>query len=240
MRTDRHADVWDDVWAEHDARQAARHSDASAVPAPKSLARIEAQGWLSLGNATGSAYASRAAECRVRAMSQMGIAALSSVALVTAWLVLPWLLALRLSMLIEMGDAPAIVRQFDTPAASASWRAGLAKEIPDEVAAAERRFLSGLADGMAASWEKPEGMVSWLALRARSGAIEDSPLSLRERRMARPTGLASFRLEYGPTRGDDGVAFDLAWQTDGFRITGLHFLGGRARRAPASSSAPAV
>ncbi|WP_424136674.1 hypothetical protein [Roseomonas chloroacetimidivorans] len=41
--------------------------------------------------------------------------------------------------------------------------------------------------------------------------------------------LASFQPEYGAADGaEGGVAFDLALQPGGFRVTGLHFLEGPA------------
>ena len=243
MQVDRRADIWDEVWAEYDARQTQRQTAqpvrapavaaltfSSQLPAPSSEFSRPAPAPVSLPPAqpwrqpAGAAPAAPASARRVRPVAQILLAVMAGVLLVTAWLVLPWMLALRLAVPIGQNDAPGLLRQFDGPAAMASLRAGLAAEVPDGAGEGARRFLSGMADRMAASWETPEGVSSWLALRARGGRFEGSPAPLSALRSARPTGLASFRLEYGPASGEGGVAFDIAWQGDGFRVTGLHFL----------------
>ena len=233
MQANRRAAIWDEVWAEYDARRMPAQAAQPARPAPVlRLAAVEG----TLAEAAVVSFPAMAAERqpvaaaappavrRVRPVAQVLIAVTAAALLVAAWLVLPWLLALRLSVPIGQSDAPGLLRQFDAPAAMASLRAGLAAEVPDGAGEGARRFLSGMADRMAASWETPAGVSSWLALRARGGRFEGSPVPISALRAAWPTGLASFRLEYGPAHGEGGVAFDVAWQGDGFRVTGLHFL----------------
>ncbi|MFH5946875.1 hypothetical protein ACHEVM_11115 [Roseomonas sp. SXEYE002] len=169
----------------------------------------------------------------MRPLRQTVVAILAGLALMLAWLILPWLLALRLSVSIGQGDAPGLLRQFDTQAAMASLRAGMAAELRPEGGEGARRFLSGMAERMASSWEKPEAVAAWLVLRARGGAAEGSPVALSRLRGARPLGLASFQVEYGPSHGDGGVAFDIAWRWDGFRVTGLRFLDAQPGTGPA-------
>ncbi|TPG46915.1 hypothetical protein EAH89_24225 [Roseomonas nepalensis] len=147
------------------------------------------------------------------------------------WLALPWVLAARLSAPLGRGDAPGLMEQFDAGPALASLRDALRAEVPEEGGAGARRFLSGMAERMADSWERPEAVSAWLALRARGGRGEGSPVALSHLRSARPLGLAAFRLEYGPPDEASGVSFDLAWGGDGFRVTAMRFLG-----APAAAS----
>lgn len=242
MKADRRARIWDEVWAEYDNRQAQRQAGQVArvaAPAGALVGAVPDLAFAGGGQAVLSFPAAQIrrpaamaeaeaatgpAKRRVRPLAQTMLAVTAGALLVAAWLVLPWLLALRLSVPIGQSDAPGLLRQFDGPAAMASLRAGLAAEVPDGAGEGARRFLSGMADRMAASWETPEGVSSWLALRARGGRFEGSPAPISALRSARPTGLASFRLEYGPSHGEGGVAFDVAWQGDGFRVTGMHFL----------------
>ncbi|WP_043829144.1 hypothetical protein [Muricoccus aerilatus] len=203
----RRAEIWDEVWAEYDARQAAasRHAPRGkggfAGPAPRSTAAR-----------------------RVRLVVQVWAALAAALMLLGLWLATPWLLAMRISAPIGQGDAPALLRQFDAPVALASLRAGLEAEIAAEEVGGARRFLSGMADRMAASWERPERVAAWMQARARGGRGEGSPVALSNLRAARPLGLMAFRLEYGPAGEEAGVSFDLAWQGDGFRVTALRFL----------------
>ncbi|MBP0446136.1 hypothetical protein J8J14_15280 [Roseomonas sp. SSH11] len=218
------ADVWDEVWAEYDARQARRHPR----PAPRRARRAstpELNGW------TGQAPSWR----RVRPMRQVIPALLAGLVLILGWLAIPWLLALRISVPIGQNDAPALIRQFDQASTQASLRAAMAAQVPDGGGEGARRFLSGMAERMADSWARPEGVAAWLAVRSQAGR-GDGPAMLSRLRSARPLGLSAFSLEYGPAEGAGGVAFELAWQGDGFRVTGLRFLDERPAplRAPAS------
>ncbi|MCR0984243.1 hypothetical protein [Roseomonas populi] len=166
-------------------------------------------------------------------MVQVGLSVLAAALLAAGWLVLPWLLAVRLSVPIGQGDGPAMLRQIDAPSTLASLRAGLAAEVPENESAGARRYLSAMADRMAESWARPEGMAAWLGARGRG----DGPVAaLSSLRSARAVGLASFRLEYGPRHEQGGVAFDMAWQGDGFRVTGVRFLDA----PPAAAAGPVV
>jgi hypothetical protein len=109
----------------------------------------------------------------------------------------------------------------------------MAAGLRDEGGEGARRFLSGMAERMASSWEKPEAVAAWLTMRARGGLAEGSPVPLSHVRAARPLGLTSFRVEYGPPHGDGGVSFDIAWRLDGFRVTGLRFLDAQPGPGPA-------
>lgn len=209
MDPERRADLWDEVWADYDARQTRRQPR----PVPSRVARP------------------------VRPLRQLLLAVIAALLLLGAWLALPWLLAVRLSVPLGQGDAPGLMRQLDGPATLASLRAGFAAEVPDGAGEGARRFLSGMADRMAASWARPEGLSAWLALHGRAGRPDGAALPLARLRAARPLGLSSFRVEYGPAEGEGGVAFDLAWQGDGFRVTGLRFL--HAPPAPLAPPAPA-
>lgn len=217
----RRADVWDEVWAEYDARQVRRtgtpqtragerHAATPPGAAP-ALAAPRRAGWNPLLHAAAGL--------------------LAGAVLLLAWFALPWMLAARLSVPMGQGDAPGLMRQFDAPAAMGSLRDGLRDEVAGETGEGARRFLQGMADRMADSWSRPEAVASWLAVRNRGGQGEGSPAAL-SLRSARPVGLASFRLEYGPARGEGGVAFDMAWQGDAFRVTGVRFL-----RAPGTPPA---
>ncbi|WP_458097530.1 hypothetical protein [Roseomonas sp. WA12] len=229
MQADRRAAIWDEVWAEYDARRASAVHPARVTPVLR-LAAVD--GALAEGAIVSSpvvATGSKPAVVeprRVRLLTQVLVAVMAGVMLLTAWLVLPWLLALRLSVPLGEGDAPGLWQQFHAPAAMASLRAGLSAEVPDSAGEGATRFLSGMADRMAASWETPEGLSAWLTLRVRGGRFEGSPAPISALRSARPTGLASFRLDYGPSHGEGGVGFDIAWRGDGFRVTGVHFLQG--------------
>ena len=234
MQANRRADIWDEVWAEYDARRMPARAVQPAQPSTPMLRLVAAEGALAGAAAVSlpampaepppAAVAASPAPRQLRPLMQVLFAVAAGALLVAAWLVLPWLLALRLSVPIGQSDAPGLLRQFDAPAAMASLRAGLSAEVPDGAGEGATRFLSGMADRMAASWETPEGLSAWLALRARGGRFEGSPAPISALRSAWPTGLASFRLEYGPAHGEGGVGFDVAWQGDGFRVTGVHFL----------------
>ena len=211
MNAAQRADVWEEVWADYDARQAERGPERvaeAAAPAP-----VRARGR------------------RARPVLQVVLGLVGGLAMLGLWLLLPWLLAMRLSVPLGQGDAPGLLRQFDMPVAMASLREGLRAEVPEEGGAGARRFLSGMADRMADSWERPEAVSAWLSLRARGGRGEGSPVVLSNLRAARPLGLAAFRLEYGPRDGAGGVSFDLAWGGDGFKVTAMRFLD-----APATAS----
>jgi hypothetical protein len=253
MQGERRADIWDEVWAEYDERQAARYparptprrrrrpvrpEPFSWAPAPEGFGvpAFEVPGVAAAVAFGASTAENRAPRRRVRPMVQVTAGLVAGLLLLALWLALPWMLAMRLSVPIGQGDGPGLLRQFDTPAAMASLRAGLAAEIPEGSGEGARRFLGGMADRMAASWQKPEAVASWLAMRARGGRFEGSPVPLSGLRSARPTGLTSFRLEYGPSVGEGGVAFDVAWQGDGFRVTGVNFLG--APSAPFIAGGP--
>jgi hypothetical protein len=255
MAIRRRGDIWDEVWADYDARQALRVPKASPRPWRRSWELgwdVGASGPVP-GQAGGAAEQDVAARPargtpqgvgrvvpgsapmrRVRPWVHVVMAVAAGLALLLAWLALPWMLAVRLSVPIGQMDAPGLMRQFDSPLAMASLREGLAAELRDEQGEGARRFLTAMAGRMAASWEKPEGVAAWLALRARGGVGEGSPAGLTSLRGARPLGLTSFRVEYGPSRGEGGVAFDMAWQGDGFRVTGLRFLDGAAAPRPAA------
>ncbi|WP_073136799.1 hypothetical protein [Muricoccus roseus] len=170
---------------------------------------------------------------RIRLLRQLVPAVLAALLLLGAWLALPWLLAVRISIPLGQGDAPGLLRQFDRPAAMASLRAGLAAQVPEGAGDGAQRFLTDMAQRMADSWARPESVAAWLAARSRPGRVEDGMVALSHLRSARPLGLASFRLEYGPAQGEGGVSFDLAWQGDGFRVTGLRFLDQPPRPLPA-------
>jgi hypothetical protein len=232
MQAEQRADIWEEVWAEYDARQQGRPPVRPAARAPVAP---EPFPW-ALSWEAGTAPPPPAQRRRVRPLLQVVMAMSAGLLLVMAWLALPWLLALRLSVPIGQNDAPGLLRQFDGPAAMASLRAGLASEIPEGSGEGARRYLTSMADRMATAWEKPEAVASWLSMRARGGRFEGSPVPLSALRSARPTGLTSFQMEYGPAHGEGGVAFDVAWQGDGFRVTGLRFLG--TPPAPLSAGVP--
>ena len=217
MNLQQRADIWDEVWAEYDARQAQR-AEAPPSPAPRPPA------WSDAGPARPcpAPLASGLAGAAFSPLVQVGAGVLAGALLLLGWFALPWLLAARLSAPMEQGDAPGLMRQFDGPAAIGSLRDALRAEVADQTGAGARRFLTGMADRMAESWERPEAVAAWLAVR-RGGRGEGSPVAL-PLRSVRAVGLASFRLEYGPARDEAGVAFDMAWRGDGFRVTGLRFL----------------
>ncbi|MBI0534102.1 hypothetical protein D9599_00740 [Roseomonas sp. KE2513] len=214
----RRAEIWDEVWAEYDARQAAQF-------------RLMPHG---SGGLTETAARNTVAR-RVRPVVQVSVALGAGLLLLGLWLAAPWLLAMRISASMGQGDAPALLRQFDSPVAMASLRAGMEAEIAAEEGGSARRFLSGMADRMTASWEQPERVAAWMQARARGARGEGSLVALSSLRAARPLGLAAFRLEYGPAGEEAGVSFDLAWQGDGFRVTALRFLD-----APVASGAGTV
>jgi hypothetical protein len=221
MNADRR-DIWEEVWADYDARQlrrVPRPSPASPRPRPQPLPN----GW-----AMPPAAAPRP---RIRPLRQLVLALLAALLLLGGWLALPWLLAARISVPIGQGDAPALLRQFDAPVTMARLRADLAAEVPEDAGEGARRFLTGMADRMAESWARPEGVAAWLAVRSRGGRGEGDLPPLTRLRSARPVGLSSFRLEYGPAQGG-GVAFELAWQGDAFRVTGMRFLDQPPRPLP--------
>ena len=235
MQADQRAAIWNEVWAEYDARQAVRAQEAPR-PAGAAVAKLvapgfampamgtEARGWPRPWEAERALRATGARKSGLRPMLQIGLAALAGAFLLAAWLVLPWLLAVRLSVPIGQGDAPGLLRQIDAPSTLASLRAGLAAEVPESETGGARRYLSGMADRMAESWARPEGMSAWLGARRRGGREEGPAVALSTLRSARAVGLASFRLEYGPRHEAGGVAFEMAWQGDGFRVTGVSFL----------------
>ncbi|WP_338662023.1 hypothetical protein VQH23_17550 [Pararoseomonas sp. SCSIO 73927] len=246
MRVDGRAAIWDEVWAEYDARQAVRAQEATrslratpgaeavspvagaasfAVPSfPVPAMGVEGRGWPRPWEAERALRASGARRPRLRPLLQIGLGALGGAVLLAAWLVLPWLLALRLSVPIDQGDAPGLLRQIDAPSTLASLRAGLAAEVPEGETGGARRYLSAMADRMAESWARPEGMSAWLGTRRRGGREDGATVALSTLRSARAVGLTSFRLEYGPRHEAGGVAFEMAWQGDGFRVTGVSFL----------------
>jgi len=213
MRSMREADPWDEVWAEYDARRQA----VAPRPVPKR---------------TGKAPPRPAIRPLARAAAGLG----AGTALLLCWLALPWLLSARLTLPLGTADAPALMSQLDATAVGESLRAALLREVPDGAGEGARRFLGAMAERMASSWSRPEGVSAWMAARGPGGRGEGPVAALSTLRSARATGLSSFRLEYGPRRGEDGVAFDLAWQDGAFRVTGLRFLGD----APAPFPAPAV
>ncbi|HEY8611534.1 MAG TPA: hypothetical protein VIL69_09625 [Roseomonas sp.] len=224
MRAEQRAKLWDEVWAEYDARQTRR----VPRPAPCTVPRFwEGERFL---------LSPTLRHRRVRPLAQVALAVLAWLLLLAGWLALPWLLAVRLSVPLGQGDAPGLLRHFDGPAAMASLRAGLAAEVPEGAGEGAHRFLTGMADRMAESWARPEGVAAWLALRTRGGRVDGATVPLSNLRSARPLGLASFRLEYGPRQGEGGVAFDLSWQGDGFRVTGVRFL--EAPPAPLGAPRP--
>jgi predicted secreted protein len=215
-------DRWEEVWAEYDARQA---QAGQMLMQARGKAALQAA-----GGHQGAAAPSRPR--RFRSWRQVVKCVLAGTLVVILWLVLPWLLALRLSAAIGQNDAPALLRQFDAPTAMASLRAGLEAEVPDGTGPGAQRFLSRMADRMAASWETPTGLAAWLSLRAQGGFAEGGPVPLSTLRAVRPLGLAAFRLEYGPNHGEGGVAFDLAWQRGDFRVVAVRFLDLPARPWP--------
>ncbi len=255
MAAKRRGDIWDEVWADYDARQALCVPKASprpwrrswelgwgvraSGPVPGQAARVVEQDVpprpvQGIPQGGGQAVPGSEPARWVRPWVQVVMAVVAGLALLLAWLALPWMLAVRLSVPIGQVDAPGLMRQFDGPAAMASLRKGLAAELRDEQGEGARRFLTAMAGRMAASWEKPEGVAAWLALRARGGVGEGSPAGLTNLRGAWPLGLTSFRVEYGPSRGEGGVAFDMTWQGDGFRVTGLRFLDAPPAPRPAA------
>lgn len=229
------AAIWDDVWAEYDARQEYRCSREGLPPvggpgagpcdAGSGVGGMPAAVRGRAGYArTGMAPGGHGGRAGVRPMVQVAAAGTAALALLGLWLLIPVLLAVRLSVPLGMSDAPGLLRQFDAPVAMASLREGLQAEVAREPGMGAQRFLSGMADRMVASWERPERVAAWMAVRARGGRGEGSPVALSNLRSARPVGLTSFRLEYGPAGEAAGVAFDVSWQGDGFRVTGLRFL----------------
>lgn len=215
MRGYNRGDIWDEVWAEYDARQAAR---AEAEVAARAMA-------------TGGH-----SQASFRPLSHVLPAVLAGILLVAAWMALPWLLGARLAAPIAARDAAALLQHFDRPAAMASLRAGLAAEVPQSEGEGARRFFDRMAGRMAAAWEEPERVAAWLSLRAAGG--EGTAAALSSLRSARPLGLTSFRVEYGPAGEASGVAFDIAWRGDGFRVTGLRFLD--TPSAPVGAAGPAL
>ncbi|MBP0493402.1 hypothetical protein [Roseomonas indoligenes] len=229
MQADQRAAIWEEVWAEYDARQAERTLEApravrgGAVPRPGTKATgVDARGWPRPWEAEQARKVRP--RIRLRPLMQVGLAAMAAAMLLAGWLVLPWLLGVRLSLPIGQGDAPGLLRQVDAPSTLASLRAGLAAEVPEDETGGARRYLSALADRMAESWARPEGMSAWLGARRRGGREDGPAVALSSLRSARAVGLASFRLEYGPRNEDGGVAFEMAWQGEGFRVTGVTFL----------------
>ncbi|WP_426956388.1 hypothetical protein [Muricoccus radiodurans] len=220
------ADKWDEVWAEYDTRQMTLASVRGTRPA-RAVASAR-------HGSVERVTAARAGVRPVRPWTQAVMAGFAGCVLLALWLTLPWMLAARLSSAIGGGDAPALLRQFDAPVALASIRAGLEAEVQEGMGEGARRYLSDMAARMASSLQRPEGMRAWLALRARGGNGEGSPAPLSTLRAARPTGLGAFRVEYGPARGEGGVAFDLAWQGTDFRVVGVRFLEPAARPWPAT------
>jgi len=217
------AEIWDDVWAEYDARQIAR-SLAPTSDRRRAIPPMRATVQASINSIPSFAAVAAPRRLAVRPWRAVATALTGGLVLLGLWLSMPWLLALRLSVPLGQGDAPGLLRHFDAPVAMVSLRDGLRAEIVAEEGTGARRFLSGMADRMAASWERPESVSAWLAVRVRGGRGEGSPVALSNLRSARPVGLAAFRLEYGPAGEEGGVAFDLSWQGDGFRVTAMRFL----------------
>jgi len=213
MRSMVEADPWDEVWAEYDARRriAVSRPVAQKPEAPRPRRRVRPLAQAVAGLGTGGM-------------------------LLLGWFVLPWLLALRITLPLGTADADGLMRQFDASSAMESLRTELSREVPEGAGEGARRFLGTMADRMAESWSRPENVSAWMEARTRGGRTEGGVEALSTLRSARATGLASFRMEYGPRHGEGGVAFDMAWQGDAFRVTGLRFLGD----APAPLPAPAA
>ena len=230
MDVRRRGEIWDEIWAEYDERQVrrsplagrgrrSREEPRGSVPGTRGPVRAAPPGPAAV------AHPRPAAPARpVRPVATVALGLLTGMVLLAAWMAAPWLLAARLAVPLGRGDAPGLLREFDAPSAMASLRAGLAAEAERVEGEGARRFLDGLAARMAESWARPEAVSAWLAMRGRGGRFEGSPVPVSAPRSARPTGLGSFRLEYGPAGEASGIAFEMAWQGDGFRVTGVRFL----------------
>jgi hypothetical protein len=168
MDARRHTQLWEEVWAEYDARQIQRAPDRGALTGKFRQARPKPP----TRRAGSAAKPANDTWHLLRVMAAGGAA----VILTVAWLMLPRLLALQPSLSIRQQDAPALLRQFDGPAVAASLQAALMAELPSGNSQVggdgARRFLAGMADRMADSWKRPEAVTAWLALRARGGVVE--------------------------------------------------------------------
>jgi hypothetical protein len=204
-------DPWDDIWDQYEARQPQRV--APEGPGSSEPGRSPA------------AEEGRVAPRRRRLALVAGL--LAVLGLASAAEALQPHLELAGALLRQ--DAPGLLAQVVLQPASPGLQEELRRQagLPRTgMSDGAQRFLTGLADQVAAGWADPGAVRQVLLARLAPGAeVRDPAMPPLERlRNLRPQGWGGLRLDIGPSEGGGGFGLNLAWRDGAWRATEVALL----------------
>lgn len=200
-------DEWTKVWADYDRRQAVR-------TAPQQIQPKVVPPRPSYAPTPPPAVAAPRARSRRRRLLLGGLAAAAAI-----WLAAPGVAAWQVARAVSGQDHAAIGRHLDGAAIQAAMRDSFGTTIARFDDGPAARYLTAMADDMAAAWASPAALA--VVAQAR-GARPGGPERLLR---LRPTGLTSFELPLGDGSAPVRLRFGLAqgswmprWQVTGIRM----------------------